>query len=85
MRCPLLQQLTNKDRGALPRSQQTYATLHGASPRMLGRRQWLRLTGSRAAQCFSCRYRTGTVIGWPLSAIKQPRIRAGSVVLAFLM
>jgi hypothetical protein len=31
------------------------------------------------------RYCTGTVIGWPLSAIKQPRIRAGSVVLAFLM
>jgi hypothetical protein len=85
VRSPLLQQLANKVRGASPRSQQSYATLHGASPRMLGRRQWLPLTGSRAAHCFSCRYRTGTVIGWPLSAIKQPRTRAGSVMLAFLM
>ena len=33
----------------------------------------------------TARYCTGTVIGWPLSAIKQPRIRAGSVALAFLM
>ena len=31
------------------------------------------------------RYCMGTVIGWPLSAIKQPSIRAGSVALAFLM
>ena len=31
------------------------------------------------------RYCTGTVIGWPLSAIKHPSTFAGSVMLAFLM
>jgi hypothetical protein len=40
-----------------------------------------RALGNASRAC----YFTSTVIGWPLSAIKQPRIRAGSVALAFLM